>query len=174
VADRPARQGRGSYVNVGLMKDTQIDKLLEPNVRVTVRLQADQKNVGRFTSYGRVVSASTPKEEQGLYWGFRVRMAKSLSDVFTEGPYEGYDRTVGISEKGSPLEGAVPKFTNFKHLLVVFGGLHGLESSVEADEKLEASGSDASLLFDHYLNACPNPGSRSVRTEVNSSSIWVL
>lgn len=51
----------------------------------------------------------------------------------------------------------------YKHLLVVFGGLQGIEAAVESDEALDIA--DASLLFDHYLNTLPNQGSRTIRTE---------
>ena len=50
------------------------------------------------------------------------------------------------------------------HLLVVFGGLAGLEAVVDADENLHVN--DASLLFHHYLNTCPGQGSNTIRTEV--------
>ena len=49
-------------------------------------------------------------------------------------------------------------------MLVVFGGLAGLETIVDADENLHIN--DASLLFHHYLNTCPNQGSNTIRTEV--------
>lgn len=51
-----------------------------------------------------------------------------------------------------------------RHMLVVFGGLQGLEASVDADLNLDAT--DPSLLFDMYLNTCPGQGSRTIRTEV--------
>lgn len=51
-----------------------------------------------------------------------------------------------------------------RHGLVVFGGLQGLEASLEADESLEED--DPSLLFQHYINSCPTQGSRTIRTEV--------
>lgn len=47
---------------------------------------------------------------------------------------------------------------------MVFGGLQGLEASLEADESLEED--DPSLLFQHYINSCPTQGSRTIRTEV--------
>lgn len=53
--------------------------------------------------------------------------------------------------------------TPFKHLLVVFGGLQGLEASLDADQNLEVT--DPSVLFDLYLNTCPGQGSRTIRTE---------
>ncbi|GBN05669.1 Putative methyltransferase C9orf114 [Araneus ventricosus] len=50
-----------------------------------------------------------------------------------------------------------------RHLLIVFGGLKGLESCLEGDETIEAS--DPSELFNYYLNTCPSQGSRTIRTE---------
>jgi len=52
----------------------------------------------------------------------------------------------------------------YSHLLVVFGGLAGLEAIVDADEHLHVT--DASLLFHYYLNMCPSQGSSTIRTEV--------
>lgn len=51
-----------------------------------------------------------------------------------------------------------------RHLLIVFGGLSGLEVCLEADESLQLS--DPRLLFHHYLNTCPGQGSNTIRTEV--------
>lgn len=45
----------------------------------------------------------------------------------------------------------------------MFGGLQGLEAALENDECLEAD--DPKLLFDYYMNALPNQGSRTIRTE---------
>ena len=53
-----------------------------------------------------------------------------------------------------------------RHLLVVFGGVAGLEASVDADEALTISGEDASCLFDMWVNTCPAQGSGTIRTEV--------
>ena len=50
-----------------------------------------------------------------------------------------------------------------RHLLVVFGGLKGLEASLESDEKLTEN--DPSLVFDHYINTCRGQGSGTIRTE---------
>lgn len=54
--------------------------------------------------------------------------------------------------------------SRLRHLLVVFGGLQGLEASVDADPNLDVT--DPSVLFDLYLNTCPGQGSRTIRTEV--------
>ena len=52
----------------------------------------------------------------------------------------------------------------FRHAVIVFGGVKGLEASLEADESLNVN--DPTLLFHHYLNTCPNQGSRTIRSEV--------
>ena len=58
---------------------------------------------------------------------------------------------------------------------MVFGGVRGLEASLEADENLDVD--NPSLLFKHYLNACPSQGSRTIRTEVGLdctyNSVWL-
>lgn len=48
-------------------------------------------------------------------------------------------------------------------MLIVFGGLQGLEASVDADPNLNLT--DPCVLFHHYLNTCPGQGSRIIRTE---------
>ena len=45
----------------------------------------------------------------------------------------------------------------------MFGGLKGLEASLESDEKLTAN--DPSLVFDYYVNTCPGQGSGTIMTE---------
>ena len=56
----------------------------------------------------------------------------------------------------------------FSHLLVVFGGLQGLEASLDADNDLHLD--DPADLFQHYVNVCPGQGSRTIRTEVSNKS----
>lgn len=41
-----------------------------------------------------------------------------------------------------------------------------MEASVDTDQNLEVT--DPSVLFDLYLNTCPNQGSRTIRTEVKA------
>ncbi|XP_046661437.1 putative methyltransferase C9orf114 homolog [Homalodisca vitripennis] len=163
VSNQPVKKGKGSLVNVGLLKNVCVDKILTPGVRVTVKLLSQKEETKKM--YGSVVPPSQPRTELGVYWGYDVRITKSFSDIFTKSPYkEGYDFTIGTSDKGSPIqESDDSQFTNFKHMLVVFGGLDGLESALECDESLTVS--DVSLLFDKYLNTCPSQGSRTIRTE---------
>uniref|UniRef100_A0A1A8G0I3 28S rRNA (uridine-N(3))-methyltransferase n=1 Tax=Nothobranchius korthausae TaxID=1143690 RepID=A0A1A8G0I3_9TELE len=161
VLDKPPKAGKGSLVGCGMRKDVRIDKQLQPGLRVTVKLNKTLNQASRLHK-GVVVAPHVPRTEGGLYWGYTVRLASCLSSVFTESPYkEGYDLTVGTSERGTSVDQAT--LSPFKHLLVVFGGLRGLEASVDSDTNLDAA--DPSLLFDLYLNTCPGQGSRTIRTE---------
>ncbi|XP_005917302.1 putative methyltransferase C9orf114 homolog [Haplochromis burtoni] len=161
VVDRPTKHNKGSFVDCGMRKEVQIDKQLQPGLRVTVRLSKTQNPEGKAYK-GVVVAPHVPRTEGGYYWGYSVRLASCLSAVFTESPFKGgYDLTIGTSERGSNADQA--SLTPFKHLLVVFGGLQGLEASLDADQKLDVT--DPSVLFDLYLNTCPGQGSRTIRTE---------
>eukprot|EP00095_Tigriopus_kingsejongensis_P004158 maker-scaffold1541_size36691-snap-gene-0.12 protein:Tk04158 transcript:maker-scaffold1541_size36691-snap-gene-0.12-mRNA-1 annotation:"tyrosyl-dna phosphodiesterase" len=161
VLDRPPTAS-GSLVNVGLTQDVIIDKTLTPGVRVTVQLDQSQVKAGR-TRVGRVVSPAYPRTQLGLYWGYTVRLAQSLTQALNQGPYRGgYDLKLGTSERGQSVdEFEFP--APFQHLLVVLGGVKGLERAVATDERIQAE--DPSELFDHYLNTCPLQGSRTIRTE---------
>ena len=166
VTSRPVKDGKGSYVYIGLQNDVQIDKCLKPNVRVTIKMK-DPSERRQKRLKGIAVSPSEPRTEAGLYWGYGIRAAKSLSAVFAESPFDGgYDLTIGTSDKGDNIDKSlrqIPK--RFGHLLIVFGGLKGLESAHESDETLAAV-EETRDLFNHYLNTCPNQGSNTIRTEV--------
>ncbi|KAB0407086.1 hypothetical protein E2I00_004242, partial [Balaenoptera physalus] len=174
VVDRPTRPGQGSFVNCGMKKEVKIDKHLEPGLRVTVRLNQQQLPESK-TYRGKVVSSQDPRTKAGLYWGYTVRLASCLTGtrtvsacsiadfparvrglavdllpkprpptrtrsqvavacaVFAEAPFQdGYDLTIGTSERGSDVASA--QLPNF------------------------------SVLFDRYVNTCPNQGSRTIRT----------
>ncbi|XP_051041031.1 putative methyltransferase C9orf114 homolog isoform X2 [Phodopus roborovskii] len=143
------------------LQEVKIDKKLEPGLRVTVRL--NQKQLSECKTYkGTVVSSQDPRTKAGLYWGYTVRLASCLSAVFAEAPFQnGYDLTIGTSERGSSVASA--QLPSFRHALVLFGGLQGLEAGVDADPNLEVS--EPSVLFDFYVNTCPSQGSRTIRTE---------
>ena len=75
---------------------------------------------------------------------------------------EGYDLTVGTSERGRVVEGGKgPIRQAFKHLLVCFGGPSGLEAAWTA----ERGEGQVESLFDDWINTCPSQGSRTIRTE---------
>lgn len=162
VLDRPTKNNKGSFVNCGISREVQIDKKLQTNVRVTVQMTHTKKEQLKYLS-GRAVSPCTPRMNAGLYWGYTVRLADSLSKVFTECSIsDKYDLIIGTSERGQTVDDL--SLPNFQHLLLAFGGLKGLEASLDADDDLDEI-DDPSLLFDEYINACPNQGSRTIRSE---------
>lgn len=60
---------------------------------------------GKKKVKGVVVPPSAPRRDLGLYWGYTVRLASSLSTVFTQGPHNGgYDLTIGTSERGTSVD----------------------------------------------------------------------
>eukprot|EP00898_Chlorokybus_atmophyticus_P007940 jgi/Chlat1/8147/Chrsp76S07605 len=159
------------YADVGLLRPVRLQRALPAGVRVTVRLedQAKQANKGTVLLCGQpargvAVSPAEPRLKQGLYWGYTTRLAQGLSAVFSECPWEeGYDYSIGTSDKGEFVPAWKLQLPEFKHLVVCLGGLAGLEESVELDDSIEVK--DTPILFDKYLNTCPEQGSRTIRTE---------
>lgn len=113
---------------------------------------------------GIVVSPSEPKKKTGVYWGYSVRVANSLSQVFSRSSYKGgYDLIIGTSDRGEDINDVQPKSLKYNHAIIVYGGLLGLESAISNDQAIEVK--NPSLLFDCYLNVLPSQGSRTIRTE---------
>ncbi|KAF7837256.1 putative methyltransferase C9orf114 [Senna tora] len=151
----------GTLVDVGLSKHVVVDQILEPQRRVTVAMGANRNldaDVPR-----QIVSSSKPREE-GMYWGYQVRYAHNLSSIFKDCTYKGgYDYMIGTSEHGQIIKSSDLKIPSFRHLLIAFGGLAGLEESIEEDDNLKVK--SAGGVFNLYLNTCPHQGSRTIRTE---------
>ncbi|GAB1311577.1 hypothetical protein MFIFM68171_01787 [Madurella fahalii] len=161
----PPKGGKGTVVDIGMPDTVTINESIPPKTRVTLKMADD--------SYGtpEPVHPAIPRTEGGYFWGFSVRKASSLSSVFTTSPYEnGYDMSIGTSERGQPLSRAFPDYqqADFSHLLVVFGGPRGLEYAAMNDPELGEmgiAGSRTKELFDHWVNVLPNQGTRGIRTD---------
>ena len=101
-------------------------------------MKLDQTDFSEKIKYytGKVVSQDEPFLEQGTYWGYQVRVASNILKVFDECPYEGgYDIKLGTSDKGKIIDfEKFEEFAGFKHGLVFFGGLEGIEGLIELDE----------------------------------------
>lgn len=161
VTNKPTKIGRGSMVNIGFGAEVHVDKVLTPGLRVTVKIPEEQTSQKRIKAF--VVPPDVPRSETGIYWGYNVRMASHLSEVITQCPYkDGYDLTIGTSDKGASID-KLEKKLKYHHALIVFGGLSGLEAALDLDPELDVD--DASLVFHKYLNTCPEQGSRTIRTE---------
>lgn len=170
-----------TYVETGLRTRAFILGVISPETRVTIKFKDKEKpeNIPGNELLADAVAPSAPREEAGYYWGYSVRSASCLSAVLTECSYDGgYDLTIGTSERGVPLSSLkstkkskshpIPEFT---HMMIVFGGVAGLEVAVKADKELEGLGvKNPEALFDHWVNLCPGQGSRTIRTE---EAVWL-
>ena len=181
VLNKPIKDkaNNGSFIYVGIDNEVQINNILKPNVRVTVKFDPsiltgnDDATEGSATKRRRVkklkgiaVSPHEPRTNMGLYWGYTVRSAGSLSKVFGECSFKGgYDLLIGTSEKGDNIDDVIEELpASFNHALVVFGGLKGIEAALDSDEKLSQIDNPKDL-FQFYLNTCPKQGSNTIRTE---------
>lgn len=182
-----------AYVEVGLPFPVRVpippESPVEEGMRTTVRFASISapKNWPHLSQQqcedldANACSNALPREEGGYYWGYTVRRAASLFSVITESEYEGgYDVTMGTSERGVAIQSILPTSTSynskedaalpatFKHLLLVFGGVAGLEPAVANDPELVKKGlgkGNADTLFDAWVNLVPGQGSRTIRTE---------
>jgi predicted SPOUT superfamily RNA methylase MTH1 len=182
---------KSSSVDVGFSSPIVIDVPIPPYTRVTIKFgSADSPASFPFRPHAppssmpkaEAVDPAEPREEGGFYWGYVVRQALSLSAVFTESPYEeGYDISIGTSERGAPLSNILSKQDkaskhlpgSFNHALIVFGGVAGLEAAAAADKDLVEKGitkANVGELFDFWVNACVGQGSRTIRTE---EAVWL-
>ncbi|XP_047181556.1 putative methyltransferase C9orf114 isoform X1 [Vigna umbellata] len=161
VKERDSNSG-ATLVDVGLVKNVIVDEIFEPGRRVTVAMGTNRNLDSDLPR--QVVSSSKPSEE-GVYWGYQVRYAHNISSVFKDCTYKqgGYDFIIGTSEHGQIIKSSNLEIPSFRHLLIAFGGLAGLEESVEEDDNLK--GKKAQDIFNLYLNTCPHQGSRTIRTE---------
>jgi predicted SPOUT superfamily RNA methylase MTH1 len=138
VLNRPNKDG--SWVNIGLKKECKINQKLEEKTRVTVKL--DQANFNNQLKYysGTAVSSNEPKEKLGLYWGYFIRVAECIDDIFNQSTYnDKYDLIIGIGDKGKDYRDHenVEKLDRFKRCLIFFGGTKGIEYTVDSDEKFK-------------------------------------
>lgn len=169
-----------AFVDVGFARPTILSTPIPLYTRVTVKFHAGEppSDFRNAQLNGTAVPPALPREEAGYFWGYNVRAAKSLSAVLTESPFEGgYDVTVGTSERGVPLaelgekEETAEMLRGFDHLLLVFGGVAGLEVAVKADEELAGMGvTGPDKLFDCWVDLCQGQGSRTIRTE---EAVWL-
>lgn len=173
VYDKKGPNG-GSMVNCGIRNQlVEIDRVIPPGIRCTVRIEAKEYVSSSKSIKGQVVSPSAPREHDGTYWGYTTRIAQSINAIFDECPFpDGYDLKIGTSERGDvsvddgSFQSKVCKsFSNFKHSIIILGGVAGIEECIDADETLDISGNQSRKLFDLWVNICQFQGSRTIRTE---------
>lgn len=173
VVNRPA--SGGCWVNVGIgQQDVLLDRPLPKNTRVTVEMLEDHTKRGSSGGgggsklRGNAVSVERVRDG-GQYWGYDVQLCASFADIFTSCAYTAdgrYDLTIGTSDRGRDIQsaGAQPlALPKYRHCMIVFGGLNGLEECVASDEGIKTG--KVEELFDQYINTCVGQGSRTIRTE---------
>lgn len=93
---------------------------MQEDTRVTVKLEDKDFNLDNKYYQGKVVSQTEPFDKKGVYWGYQVRVAHSINEVFEDCPFDkGYDlkigdctcssQTIQSSEEGDNID-----FVNFK------------------------------------------------------------
>ncbi|PKY06111.1 DUF171-domain-containing protein [Aspergillus campestris IBT 28561] len=111
-----------------------------------------------------------------------VRFSQPGAPLAEPCPFDGgYDLSFGTSERGAPVAAVLEdeegdpreRPPDFGHMLVVFGGVAGIENAVRNDPQLRNMAvrpSEAGKLFDYYVNLLPGQGSRTIRTE---EAVWL-
>jgi len=173
--EKPAGK-KGSWVDCGLTEPVWVPgQEIPEDVRVTLKMDwkrhesktVDEEELDEAEKTllrGQPVPPRDPTTKLGLYWGYQVRVASSLKSVFEECPFEGgYDMRIGTSERGEAM--GVSKIPKFDHLLVVFGGVAGLEEVVSNKQSGYKENLNPAKLFTRYVNICPHQTSRTIRTE---------
>lgn len=79
------------------MQEAYVPQALQHNTRVTLQMGAQPNEFtlqqpglgsGQQVLFGQLAEASSPRQQQGTYWGYTTRLASTLSQVFTECPYQ--------------------------------------------------------------------------------------
>lgn len=182
VALRTDTSGK-TLVEAGLKRSVVVETEIPEGTRLTLKFRSAEEGRGKGASgkgqdfiVAEAVSPDAPRLEAGYYWGYNVRIADSLSSVFTECPFDnGYDVSIGTSERGEDIEDVIGRkqkpIPEFSHMLVVFGGLAGLEQAFKDDKELKKTGvKQVSEIFDFWVDMCPGQGSRTIRTE---EALWI-
>lgn len=74
------------------LQEAHVSQALQPGMRVTLHMGASPDNQtlddGSEVLNAQVVSPDEPRRSSGLYWGATTRIARGISAVFSECPYE--------------------------------------------------------------------------------------
>ena len=143
--------GKNSILEIGLAEKGVAEEKLRLGQRLTLRLG---KRSGNLISVAPVAWDEVPE-----YWGYDIVRAKSLSEGLKAVESDYY---IGTSRRGQNLYKAVQAIKSSKprSVAVAFGGPYaGLF------EICKRQGVDVSELFDVIVNAVPNQGAATVRTE---------
>ena len=142
----------GSLLEIGLHEKGFIKEKLRAGERFTVRL-------GKPLGDGKVAVTRAAKVEISEYWGYEVKLARSLADGLKEAKV---NYVIGTSRHGQNLYEAASaiKSSNPSSAAVVFGGPYAGLFEICKRQRV-----DAKELFDVVVNTIPEQGVATVRTE---------
>ncbi|CAD6188132.1 unnamed protein product [Caenorhabditis auriculariae] len=162
VLKKPVKQGRGPICDIGLEKEFQIESEipLPPGTRVTVEIKNMDEDAKRYR--GSLSSAAKVRQKTGQYWGYSVRIVTSLQETIDRSKYL---TVAGVSPRGIPIGQFDVCVLNKPKILLVFGGISGVDAAVESEELAEWKRAEDA--FDVLLATTASNGSRSERVEEN-------
>ncbi len=81
ILKRPVKKNKGSWVDIGLFRDCQIEQKIPPNIRVTVKIQNYEDNYVKFYK-GNAISTLEAEKATEMFWGFNIENAHTFSECF--------------------------------------------------------------------------------------------
>ncbi|KAK2706317.1 putative methyltransferase C9orf114 [Artemia franciscana] len=136
-----------SFVDIGCQKHAKVPMILPEKTRVTLKLDAQAK--GNYV--GHPVDPAEPRLKNS-YWGFDVRAATSLSEVFTNSPFGSYDQIIGFSKVGDRVTKI--NVSNSQHLLLFIDINGELLDQLKLDADLQLESPKA--IFSEFVNPLIN------------------
>ncbi|CCD61821.1 Putative methyltransferase spot-1 [Caenorhabditis elegans] len=168
VLKKRSKDGRGPICNIGLEKEFEIDSdavQLPPYTRVTVEIKNLTEQCKLYR--GSITSGATVTRETGLYWGYSVRLMTGLQKVLQA---KKFDIVAGVSPRGKLASQMDVCILNKPKILLVFGGVAGVDAAVESEELAEWRRAEDA--FDVLIRTTSlSNGSRSERVEENVLSV---
>ncbi|EPB73098.1 hypothetical protein ANCCEY_07795 [Ancylostoma ceylanicum] len=162
ILDKPVKADRGMLCDVGLEKELELEDKIQipPATRVTVEITNLGTESKRYR--GKLSNARKVRAKTGKYWGYSVQLATSLKEVIDR---KKFDVIIGTSPRGEPVSNMYVNTLNDVHVLLVFGGVAGVDAALEAEEALAETRAEEA--FDRLINSLPFKGTNSERVEEN-------
>uniref|UniRef100_A0A8R1IBA9 Uncharacterized protein n=1 Tax=Caenorhabditis japonica TaxID=281687 RepID=A0A8R1IBA9_CAEJA len=116
---------------------------------------------------GSISSGAIVTRETGQYWGYSVRLMTGLQKVLES---KKFDIVAGVSPRGKLASQMDVCILNKPKVLLVFGGVAGVDAAVESEELAEWRRAEDAFDMLIRTTSLPN-GSRSERVEENVLSV---
>jgi methyltransferase len=135
------------------------DEKLEVGDRLTLKITKEAtKKSGEIMHFeGIPVPITFPKKHDNVYWGYKVRVASSISNVWREcGFRKGYDKNILISKTGVEPRDVYEnktftpfKIPNYSNLILFFESNDGISVAIKNDKELKEK--EITKLFDFNI-----------------------